>query len=287
MSSFAQHNDPDLFRESVNYTAASTKFLERLIEKDYFCSLALEYFSTIPDLVFKGGACLAKVHANFYRLSEDLDFTISTPIDASRNLLRQKIEPVKKAFGALGKTLPSIRVKDPLVGRNSSTQYIATLEYTSLITGNAETIKFEVSLREPLLDKVVKYDAHTILLSPITTTRACKSIQIPCIAKREAYAEKFRAALTRREPAIRDLFDLDFVLLNDGLKINDPELIKIIKQKLIVPGNMKIDISDGRFAELQKQIETQLKPVLREKDFNAFEQKRAFDIVRNMASKLA
>ena len=27
------------------------------------------------DLVFKGGTCLTKVHAELYRLSEDLDYT--------------------------------------------------------------------------------------------------------------------------------------------------------------------------------------------------------------------
>ena len=64
------HEDPDMFREAVNFTAAETTFLPRLIEKDYFCTLLLRYLSASDgSLVFKGGTCLAKVYAGFYRLS--------------------------------------------------------------------------------------------------------------------------------------------------------------------------------------------------------------------------
>jgi len=68
-----------LFREAIRFTSAETAFSTRLIEKDYFCTLMLSYFSTSAEMVFKGGTCLAKVHAGFYRLSEDLDFAISMP----------------------------------------------------------------------------------------------------------------------------------------------------------------------------------------------------------------
>ncbi len=69
------HEDETLFREAVNFTAARTGFGQRLIEKDYFCTVLLAYLAEHGGgpLVFKGGTCLAKVHADFYRLSEDLD----------------------------------------------------------------------------------------------------------------------------------------------------------------------------------------------------------------------
>ena len=69
--------DPDIFRESLAYSEAEKGFTSTLIEKDYYCSLVLQYFfSDETQLVFKGGTCLSKVHADFYRLSEDLDFII-------------------------------------------------------------------------------------------------------------------------------------------------------------------------------------------------------------------
>ncbi len=72
------HEDPELFLEALNFTAATTAFAARLIEKDYFCSVLLNHiFKKLGALlVFKGGTCLAKVYAGFYRLSEDLDFMI-------------------------------------------------------------------------------------------------------------------------------------------------------------------------------------------------------------------
>src|SRR3972149_5946169 len=85
------HEDVALFREAVNFTAAETAFPPRLIEKDYFCSVLLEYLAvTESSLVFKGGTCLTKVYAGFYRLSEDLDFAISTSVDASRRERRRR-----------------------------------------------------------------------------------------------------------------------------------------------------------------------------------------------------
>jgi len=80
------HDDADLFREAVNFTAADTAFAARLVEKDYFCTVLLAHVAahTGAPLVFKGATCLTKVHADFYRLSEDLDFALPVPVDASR-----------------------------------------------------------------------------------------------------------------------------------------------------------------------------------------------------------
>src|SRR5262245_49319655 len=80
------HEDAAMFREAVQFTAATSGFVPRLIEKDYFCTLLLAYLSETAgdDLVFKGGTCLTKVHSELYRLSEDLDYTIPVPLNAPR-----------------------------------------------------------------------------------------------------------------------------------------------------------------------------------------------------------
>jgi predicted nucleotidyltransferase component of viral defense system len=65
------HEDPEFFRSAVTFTAATTGFQLRLIEKDYFCSMLLQYLAEANgSLIFKGGTCLAKVLVDFYRLSE-------------------------------------------------------------------------------------------------------------------------------------------------------------------------------------------------------------------------
>ena len=74
----ALHEDVAFLGKALRFTAAETGFISRLIEKDYFCTLVLQYLcESDVTLIFKGGTCLAKVHAGFYRLSEDLDFSIS------------------------------------------------------------------------------------------------------------------------------------------------------------------------------------------------------------------
>ena len=87
------HEDTDLFQETVNFTAAETTFAARLIEKDYFCTVLLEHLAAVTggQLVFKGGTCLTKVHAGFYRLSEDLDFVIPMEDEGLIALVRKKL----------------------------------------------------------------------------------------------------------------------------------------------------------------------------------------------------
>ncbi|MDT8323082.1 MAG: nucleotidyl transferase AbiEii/AbiGii toxin family protein, partial [Bacteroidota bacterium] len=97
------HQDTFLFREAIRYTAASTGFGARLIEKDYYCSVLLHALAVNTDLplVFKGGTCLAKVHVGFYSLIEDMDFLIPVEIGAKRSTKRELIAPVKDAFDRL------------------------------------------------------------------------------------------------------------------------------------------------------------------------------------------
>src|SRR5687767_3383378 len=93
------HEDVELFREAVRFTAAATGFVPLLIEKDYFCTLLLDYLSAAArnDLVFKGGTCLTKVHSELYRLSEDLDYTIPVAEDTPRAERSERAEQVKTA----------------------------------------------------------------------------------------------------------------------------------------------------------------------------------------------
>jgi predicted nucleotidyltransferase component of viral defense system len=287
-SAFRIHKDTDLFREAVNLTAAETKFATRLIEKDYFCTVLLEYFGAAvgEDLIFKGGTCLAKVHADFYRLSEDLDFVISVATDASRAERRKRVERVKTAFDALADSLKGVRVVDGLIGANNSTQYIGVLAYDSVLGSDPGTIKIEVSLREPLLTPAVNETARTILIDPISQQPMVPPLPVRCISKTEAFAEKFRAALTRREAAIRDFYDIDYSVRKLALDPRNKNMVQLIRQKLAVPGNDAVDVSNERLATLRQQVEPQLKPVLRESDFQDFDLERAFKTVAEVVKNL-
>jgi len=101
----------------------------------------------------------------------------------------------------------------------------------------------------------------------------------------EAFAEKFRAALSRREVTIRDFYDIDYAVRRLELRPQDPALIEMVRQKLAIPGNEPADVSENRLAVLRQQLESQLKPVLRSKDFAEFDLERAIRIVVEMADR--
>jgi predicted nucleotidyltransferase component of viral defense system len=282
------HKDAEMFREALVLTRERTGFAERLIEKDYFCTALLDYLApTANKLVFKGGTCLAKVHANFYRLSEDLDFAIPMPTDAPRAKRSKQAAAVKEAVAALPKQMPFFRLVEPLTGANNSTQYNAVIGYASLVGRQEETIKIEVALREPLLLDPVNDLAQTILLDPVSRRPLLQPLEVRCIAKMEAFAEKFRAALSRREVAVRDFFDLDYAVRRLGLQSQNPELIDLVRRKLSVPGNDSVDVSVNRLAALRQQVGPQLQPVLRAEDFAEFDLERAFQTVATMAAEIS
>lgn len=282
------HEDPELFREAVNLTAAETAFAVRLIEKDYFCTVLLEHLASVTggQLVFKGGTCLAKVHAGFYRLSEDLDFVIPMAVDALRSERSKRMDGLKNAIVALPRVLPCFRVIEPLQGANESTQYIGSVGYVSTLGRQEDTIKIEISPREPLLTPTVTGAARTILLDPVSGAPLVPAVPVTCISKAEAMAEKFRAALTRREAAIRDFYDLDYAARKHEVRTEDADLIALVRQKLAVPGNDPVNIRPDRLVELRVQLDTRLKPVLRERDFVEFDLERAYRMVAQMAKSI-
>ncbi len=279
--------DPSLFRQAVNFTAAETRFSARLIEKDYFCSVLLQHLAAADaGLIFRGGTCLAKVHAGFYRLSEDLDFLISTPVDASRPDRRRRTTECKRAVAEIGEALTGLHVAMPFTGANDSRQYAAVIGYATLVSPSSETIKVEVGLREPLLTDAVPGEARTLLLDPISGAPFIPPFRLPCVARQEAMAEKLRAALSRREVAIRDFYDVDHAVRRLGLRLEDADLVELVRRKLAVPGNAPVDVTGPRMVALRQQVQAELRPVLRDPDFDAFDLERAFATVTGLARRL-
>jgi len=282
------HEDPEFFRSAVTFTAATTGFQPRLIEKDYFCSVLLQYLAKANgSLIFKGGTCLAKVLVDFYRLSEDLDFVIPMDVDSTRAERSRQAAPLKTAIDSLPKQLPVFRLDRPLIGANYSTQYLAAVKYTSLVSGQSDTIKLEIGLREPLMLPKTHGRARTILLNPSSGESLVEQLDLRCISRLEAFAEKFRAALSRREVAIRDFYDLDYAIRQNLFRPENEQLINLVRQKMRIPGNQPVDTSEPRLTELRHQVEAQLRPVLRESDFQDFDVDRAVGIISDMAARVS
>jgi len=278
------HEDAVLFAEAVNFTSATTGLAARLIEKDYFASVLLRHLcSGSADLVFKGGTCLSKVHWDFSRLSEDLDFSVPVTRDATRGHRRAAASRIKQVISAIPDTLHIFLVEEALRGFNVSSQYVSVLSYQSQIAEEAEKVKVEIGFREPLLLDAVMLEARTLLLDPVSNQAMIPSFAVRAIAETEAYAEKARAALTRREPAVRDFYDFDYAVRTGRLQLGADDFVALVQQKLAMPGNEGIDVSDTRRDQLVRQLGAELRPVLRPADFEAFDFGRAFASVAALA----
>jgi len=283
------HNTaPDIFREALSYSEAVTGFTSSLIEKDYYCSLILQYFfEGDTPLVFKGGTCLSKVYADFYRLSEDLDLVIPVAVDMPRNKRRSEMESIKGMLSRVSAVIPGVAVSKEFRGHNESRQYIGRIEYPSAVMDKQEQIKIEIGIREPILRPSVTVETRTIAVNPFRARPLLPTFAVHAMEMMEAYAEKVRAALTRKEPAIRDLFDLFHAVYKMNLDLNDHDFLIMVRRKLDVPGNTPIDISLKHKEKLGRQLEGQLRPVLRPADFDRFNMDGAFEVLARVADKLA
>ena len=276
------HEDRALFREAVLFTAGQTGLNANLIEKDYFCTVLLQYLYDQPDcpLIFRGGTCIGKVYADFYRLSEDLDFMIAMPPEASVSMRRKRMAPVKEWVGKISTRLSIMTFPEDFKGHNSSRQYIAYVTYPSIfLTEEPARIKIEIGLREMPMIPPVRMKAKTLLINPFTRKPLVAEINLTALTMQEAFSEKLRAALTRLEPAIRDFFDIDYLDSRKKLNLKDRQIFQLLIDKLKVPGNPPVDLSPARKNKLKVQVNTELKPVLRPSDFESFDLDRAFDIV--------
>ena len=102
-------------------------------------------------------------------------------------------------------------------------------------TTNGNKFLVEVSLREPLLTPAVSAPAKTLLLDPIGGNTLVPAVMVNCISMVEAMAEKFRAALSRKDVAIRDFYDLDYAAHHLGLDPESDQMVGLVRRKLAVP----------------------------------------------------
>jgi hypothetical protein len=60
-----------------------------------------------------------------------------------------------------------------------------------------------------------------------------------------------------------------------------------VKAKIDVPGNEPLDLSQERKQELNRQLEGQLRPVLRRSDFEDFNLNEAVELIINITKTLS
>src|SRR3989338_10351685 len=119
------HDNKDEFLNILERTASQTGFSLWLSEKDYYITILLDGIHSLSDdLIFKGGTCLSKIYYSYYRLSEDLDFSMKLPEQVTRTVRRDVIQPVKDKIQTFAKNYGMSIQGAEKAGRNESKQYI-------------------------------------------------------------------------------------------------------------------------------------------------------------------
>jgi len=99
-----------------------------------------------------------------------------------------------------------------------------TANYNSLIDDSLQAIKLEISFRNKLIKSPVMKTIHHEFMDGLGQPILKKDVEIQVIDLSENFAEKLRALLTRKNIAIRDIYDIYFILAHNILKIS-PEVI--------------------------------------------------------------
>lgn len=263
-------------RDLIPYLSKKYAFRPAIIEKDFYITIILNDINSIlsDKIVFKGGTLINKIYFNYNRLSEDLDFTFIANVNLnSRGERSRSIGQIKNKMPGF---LKKLNLKSPNPngeGFNKSQQYVFYINYPSIITGKDENIKLEISLRQFPIDTIVQNPVKHFYKDPFTEEDLIPNNKIICLSLKEAVAEKLKAAISRREPAIRDFYDLWHISENK-FDFKDPNFIKIFKKKLEDEnfiGNFRYNLGLDKksMGNLTKQIDSMLTPVIKiNKKFN-------------------
>jgi len=246
-------------------------FLLSLLEKDYYLTLILSRTNELcEDLIFKGATCLSKAYYRYYRLSEDLDFTMLLPqYDITRGKRRKCIQPVKDRIEKFAEQFGMSIDSPDDAGHNESRQYTYYFVYKSALRPVKARVKFEIGLRFNPFDLVEKRQVQHLFLHPFTGKPLFDGGRINCLSLNELISEKLRAGALRKKIAPRDFYDLDFILRN-GFDLTNKEVTVLFKKKLKEDkadtdlGKYQINLgrSDKDINDMRSRIETELFDVL-------------------------
>lgn len=193
----------------------------KMLEKDFYLTALLRYIATsLPEISFKWWTCLNKIHFPYFRLSEDLDFGLSIeqfPTEWPRKkFARHMRDEINKIADILWRKVISSHH-----GQVGGNKYVSMKKYSYLkyeleyesVFWWAETIKIECTYTNKQYLENVVLPIHDIYTDLVYWENLFSKNSIRCFALEEMIAEKTRASLTRKLPAIRDFYDLWYMTL--------------------------------------------------------------------------
>lgn len=274
------HNNKEEFIIILERAAKKKEFLLTLLEKDYYLTLILSRAHELSEnLIFKGGTCLNKIYYAYYRLSEDLDFSMRLPrYEATRGERRKCIQPVKDNIKKFAEQFGMKIDESANPGRNESKQYIFNFSYQSVLRQAESKIKFEIGLRFNHIAPIEKRQVQHSFLHPFTGEPIFDGGKVACLSINELASEKLRAGALRKKIAPRDFYDLDFLLKNN-FNFANQNVMSLFKKKLsedeadtdLSKYRNNLGRSDDEIEDMRSRIEEELFDVLtpdEKKNFN-------------------
>lgn len=183
---------------------AGTKFNRGKLTKDYFLTLLLYLIKDVNGIYFKGGTALNKIFLNYARLSEDIDFSLTSEVS---DVKKEVVEVIERS-GLFGNITYDKNVEGFLR---------IVVGYISF-DGENDQIFIDLNKKAKL---ALPYETHKVnhFYVPFIPEFSIKTV-----AEEELIAEKTAATIVRNKP--RDHYDV-YMLLKKGTPIN----IELVKKK--------------------------------------------------------
>ncbi|MGD0645310.1 MAG: nucleotidyl transferase AbiEii/AbiGii toxin family protein [Candidatus Bathyarchaeia archaeon] len=267
---------------------AKTQNIKRadLIEKDLILHQVLFDLSKNKffhdNFAFKGGTCLAKCYLDYFRFSEDIDFTwkSQSAFDGKsqkgvRRYLSTVIDSIGKIFESIAKTrdLDFRSLKDDrnyveLTGGDKTCTF--KVWYQSEVLGRRSFLKIQMNFVEKLcyplksaqLKSLISGNQEELMLLFPEYQEYSQKIAFDVYDPREILSEKIRAILTRRAIKARDF--LDVYLIQKEFSISLEEVFGCAIEKTRFTLNL--------YARYRENLEEK-KPTIMSTSFNWGEEK--------------
>ncbi len=283
------------FLKILERAAAQTGFPQNLLEKDYYLTLLLSKLGALSGkLLFKGGTALSKVHFSYYRLSEDLDFTLELPKGLiTRTVRSAAFKPIKAKIQPWAESC-GMAVESEAAGHRESSQYIFHLHYDSATLPGRQSVKIEIGLRFHPLMPPETGKVHHKFLHPFTQEPLFNGGEVRCLNLKEMVAEKTRAAATRLGIAPRDFYDLGY-LLKAGFDFEDGEFLRLFKAKLAEDGfdtdlkkyRSNLGRPDKEIAHMKSRVKVELLDVLTQAERRIFDMGKTLEALNKAFAELS
>lgn len=230
------HENKELFRQAVAFTAQEKKILEIYVEKDYWVTYALHTIfkdKIGEESVFKGGTALLKCYNLIQRFSEDIDLVVLRRKGESNNKLTSKI---RKISGVVSAVLPEVDIPEVTqkMGMNRKTAHTYAKEFSGDYGQIRDVIIVEATwlgYYEPYTTKAVSSFIYEMMMNTeqetLATEYGLQPFEVKVLEPKRTFCEKImslvRFSYTEQplddlKAKIRHTYDLYQLLKDEELR---------------------------------------------------------------------